>query len=811
MDCIVRYSEADSGWAKWIAWTLREAGYSAELRAMPTSPDLSRLPKEQIHTSHCTIIIVSQAYPAMAFARSSQMKREHSPTSESVPCAIPVRIDASQSLECLEDFHYVDLTGRDKDQARAALYAIVNQYVAPSNRPPTFPRGVRAVGTVPGIVPDELRSTREENRPRVAPTDELVHLLTSLFEVEELRRFVRTLSDGASLDASLPGPPVSLNNFASAVVELLRRYGRLDTELFDRLIEVRVGRRADIERIRRHLLDISSGGEERHDTPMSDGEALALSKRIERIEQNLRSFRFACQRANAISTALLESFTQLVGGAAELVQELQSISAGMLNDSLLHTTIPALLDMARDAKRLIVAVQRERVGQGAIQGALGHLQTRVTVPLIRLSHEVEEHRRQREVPIEGFFFDDSCDQSDLEFHSSDWLADLLSGDEYRTHAATAIIARNAMDAFLRWARACPIDQRVPVFQALWENVDLLLLESRARAREIFACALELLVPCPLRENWQVLYRLLSKRDTKDQQTSEVQWLLGSISLGNRKIFARALLLHPKPRYRQLARSTLEPSDFWLLISHHCTPTGWLVELWQFLRPQVDIGYLKIFFVCVGDRLTLCSELGAILNIIELLKEFYEIDGFHEDFFFFKLLELDKWVRAHAEEHDLQVEYDCDYVDRMRAFCATCPRRDQPTAGWNQVPLPVQRLLAHRGNFLIHFSCHPNDEIALECLPHIVRRGDLNQFLDRPALNTCLLIALTQYKHLFQTERAKYKLLRHPKTPAYIVLRYIGFLRTAMLKKLAAERDGNPYARLSAQKALKRSRSFTHRR
>jgi hypothetical protein len=79
----------------------------------------------------------------------------------------------------------------------------------------------------------------------------LTELFASLFEAEELRRFIRWLPQGGEqLYRELPGRDASLNKQVFGAAEVLYRYGHVGDALFDSLIEARPQRRDDIERVR---------------------------------------------------------------------------------------------------------------------------------------------------------------------------------------------------------------------------------------------------------------------------------------------------------------------------------------------------------------------------------------------------------------------------------------------------------------------------------------------------------------------------------------------------------------------------------
>jgi RNA polymerase sigma-70 factor (ECF subfamily) len=79
----------------------------------------------------------------------------------------------------------------------------------------------------------------------------LAGFFASAFAADEMRRFIRSLPDGARLDAALPGAPASPGQLAPEVVRVLVRHDLVRAALFERLEAERPRRRDEIHRIRR--------------------------------------------------------------------------------------------------------------------------------------------------------------------------------------------------------------------------------------------------------------------------------------------------------------------------------------------------------------------------------------------------------------------------------------------------------------------------------------------------------------------------------------------------------------------------------
>ncbi len=241
-----------------------------------------------------------------------------------------------------------------------------------------------------------------------------------------------------------------------------------------------------------------------------------------------------------------------------------------------------------------------------------------------------------------------------------------------------------------------------------------------------------------------------------------------------------------------------------IVAGERTPLPTLVDIWQSAKPRVTSGFLKILFVCIRDRLRAAATAESIAARIELLQQFFEVDAFHEGPFFRMLVELDECVRLEARSFGTLVEFDEIYAARLRTFLSGGMRRELPVETWTTVPLAVQRLLARRGHFLRHFTLHPRDVIAMECLPHLLGLENVTTYVATPSINGHLLAALAKEERLFQWEEPRFALVANPKAPGYVVMKFISYLRRDNLKRLATSHEGNQFSRQVARRLLERA-------
>lgn len=526
---------------------------------------------------------------------------------------------------------------------------------------------------------------------------------------------------------------------------------------------------------------------------------------VDRLERDLEAIGRFCDDPPADLDPLVERITGFASRGGRLAARLVAEADATGPDPLRLALALSLQHLAREAERRVATLSGAR--SGVLEGLLRKIHAGIVAPTATLVAALQQAARPDA--------DDLLDSTFVEFDAADpdgeavpaeeLFADLLSEDDLRSHeAALRMVGPRGVELAAELARR-PAAQRRKLLRALWLRADTILVEGRGRARPLFEAARSLADDEALASNWGQLFGLFRRTgDGEWWDPDVVRPSLEGLPDEDRRVFGRALLVHPFEPYRRIALDLLRPADFWGAIAHPGTPVPWLVEIWRALRPKVDANFLKVFFACVSDTLVRPGGPDRILAVVEMVKEFYTVEAFHEDVFFRMLLDVDEKVRAEGRRHRLLVDFDSDYIARLTGFLATPPRMDQPVSGWGVVPLPVQRKLARRGQFLRHFVCHPVDRIALECFPHLVRMENVGEFVGLAAINSKLLGDLAKEKRLFTREEARLALVANPKTPAFVVLKHIGFLRKDNLRKLAESRDVNPVSRQCALKLLGRS-------
>jgi hypothetical protein len=544
-------------------------------------------------------------------------------------------------------------------------------------------------------------------------------------------------------------------------------------------------------------LGVGGSGADADVAPGKDGAAAFVdaAARLEYLERVAEDVERLC-RADGAEDRLLDRLSDLVAEGSLLGERLAPACIAQPDAPDRHEVVLSLCHLAERVESLIAS---RSATSAPLEGYRVHIQNAVLAPARSLLQHLDA-TRSRAADGEFFLFEEGAAPSVPAAEAL--FKDLLADDELKRHDAVVAVAGDRCELFLHELRSRPGAERDAPLRSLWSRADLLLLEGRARSRPVFEAAIELAGDRELADVWARLYWCFSAAGEKQDATSMRGWVVAQPP-SSRRVFGRAFLCHPGEAYRRLALEVLEPEDFWEIVNHPGTPVPWLLEIWSHLRPRVSASFLKVFFVCVRDTIARPGGRERSLSVLDMVKEFYQVDVFHEDAFFRMLVELDDKVRAEARRHGLPVDLDADYVATLREFIARGTTRDQPIEGWSQIPLPIQRRVARLGYFLKHFISHPVDAIALECLAHLLALESVTDYVTNVAINARLLGELAKEKQLFLREDARYALVANPKTPTYIVRHHVRLLGRHSLRKLTDNRHCNQLARSIASLMLGR--------
>lgn len=518
---------------------------------------------------------------------------------------------------------------------------------------------------------------------------------------------------------------------------------------------------------------------------------------VEKLEKEAAAIASLCERSPDDLDMLLDHVSRYVRDAVGLGALV--LRQGVLDDGVRHALTLSLVHMTREVERQLHRSHPVKEGTWPFSAPLFRLQKSILVPASALLEQFQQRERADEEVSDFFHFDEMPAGQARKLDAS-LIEKLRVPDDLSRHEAVLEVLTMSLETFVASLRLEPESDRDELLDVLWHHADLILLEARGRSRPLFEAGASLPADRDLAARWRELYALF--RQGVDEP-SAVRAAIEQRTAAQKKVFARSLLLHPHEEWRRFGLEILEPFDVWEVVSHPATSLQRLIDIWNAMRARGGSDFVKIFFACTRDTFMQPGGPERILLVIEMMKEFYEVDVFHEDVFFRMLMELDDWVKGEARRHHVLVDFDKTYVERLQNFLAGGVRKEQPIEGWRLVPLPIQRRLARLGHFVRHFACHPVESIALECLPHVLAIGNGMSFAAMFGINVRLLAELSKEKRLWMTDESRYALVANPKCPPPIVLKYIGYLRKDYLKKLADSREVNALARNTAERMLAR--------
>jgi tetratricopeptide (TPR) repeat protein len=142
VDYFISYTNADRGWAEWIAWQLKEAGSSVVLQAWDMVPGLDFLHEMQKATTTAgrTLAVLSPAYFTSQFSEAEWRVAFADDPSGEQRRLIPVRVVDFAPEGLLATRIYIDLVGKDRQAARTALLEGVKaRPTAVPTEEPAFP------------------------------------------------------------------------------------------------------------------------------------------------------------------------------------------------------------------------------------------------------------------------------------------------------------------------------------------------------------------------------------------------------------------------------------------------------------------------------------------------------------------------------------------------------------------------------------------------------------------------------------------------------------------------------------------------
>ncbi|MBB5871969.1 tetratricopeptide (TPR) repeat protein [Allocatelliglobosispora scoriae] len=155
-DFFVSYTQADRGWAEWIAWELENAGYRVLIQAWDIVPGSSWVNRmdQGVSQAERTVAVLSTAYTTSVYGKAEwQAAWAADPLGERSKLLV-VRVEDCPRPGLLNQIVSVDVFGVAQVEARRVLVDLVAGATSGRLKPPgqpLFPGGVRFPGALPAV------------------------------------------------------------------------------------------------------------------------------------------------------------------------------------------------------------------------------------------------------------------------------------------------------------------------------------------------------------------------------------------------------------------------------------------------------------------------------------------------------------------------------------------------------------------------------------------------------------------------------------------------------------------------------------
>jgi hypothetical protein len=149
-DFFISYTGSDEKWAEWIAWTLEAGGFAVVLQKWDFRPGSNfALNMHDATGSKRTIAVLSQEYLTQSFYGAAEWAAAFAKDPDgSRQTLVPIRVAECKPEGLLRAIVYIDLVGKDAEEARRALLDGVAERRAKPSSEPHFP-GKKAQSVAP--------------------------------------------------------------------------------------------------------------------------------------------------------------------------------------------------------------------------------------------------------------------------------------------------------------------------------------------------------------------------------------------------------------------------------------------------------------------------------------------------------------------------------------------------------------------------------------------------------------------------------------------------------------------------------------
>lgn len=268
---------------------------------------------------------------------------------------------------------------------------------------------------------------------------------------------------------------------------------------------------------------------------------------------------------------------------------------------------------------------------------------------------------------------------------------------------------------------------------------------------------------------------------------------------DRGILAETMLVHRSLPCRQMALATLDPVHRWDTVLFSGTPMLIVREIVLKSCEDCDPEFMKAMFLLVRRRLEDVTRGADLKQAYEILVAFYRLPLFLEEEFFTGLLELHNALSEKALPNPELAHLEQASEELFQSFCSKEKMVETDIAQMAHVPLPIQRKLARDGHFIGYFICNVRDTIALETVPHVMRRADVVKYLELKRINGQALEKLASDRTVMREYSHRLAFCHNPRAKGALVVTHMSSLRKTDVDDIAADKNASQFAREQAKR------------
>jgi hypothetical protein len=302
--------------------------------------------------------------------------------------------------------------------------------------------------------------------------------------------------------------------------------------------------------------------------------------------------------------------------------------------------------------------------------------------------------------------------------------------------------------------------------------------------------------------WRHRFNCFSRVVEREVSMEEARSIIESLSGVDQSVIAAFLSVHVRRGCREIGMAALSPSDRWEILLAPGTHAPVVRELVEVTCKDCPPSYIKAMFLLLRNRLRSASTPLALNHAYEVLKVFYQVPLFLEAAFFKALLSVHRDLNRLAERTPEMAEVGRRFEEYLDEFRRKIHARDAGVTEMIYVPLPVQRKLARDGYFVDFFICSVRDPIALETVPHALRRADVIRFFKSNLVNKSALQHMAEDKYVMREPSIRAAFCRNPKADPKQVRKVMPMIGVSEFKLIAEDRSVSHYARTFAKELIR---------